>query len=138
MTNSAAKKLAKEEQKTSTWWGIKKTEADWQNAIDSFFLNFTPKWFTFLGWLLTLGVLKYFYQKTNSRGVSLLYGVSFITLLFFLQSTFFRFPFYKFLPSKFVSSERFAFGFSIIVAGILLFFLQVYLLDHLIKYLSTK
>lgn len=125
-------------EKMPTWWSAKKTEAEWQKTIDYFFLNFTPKWFTFLGWLLILGVLKYIDLETDSRWISLIYGISFMTFFFFLQSAFYNFPFYKLLPEKFIISKRFAFVFSIVTAGALLIFIQVYLLEHIIARLAIR
>lgn len=133
------KKLG-EDQKTSvsTWWDVKKTEAEWIEATDSFFLKYTPLWFKFVGWLILLGVLKYIEQASHSKLVGLIYALSFLGLYFYLQALLYNFPFFKFLPSKFIRSERFAFIFSITTAALLLFLLHFYLLEKIITDLSAK
>ena len=124
--------------KISTWWNIEKTEVEWQKRIDHFFFNFTPKWFIFLGWLLTLGVLKYIDLQVNSKLVYFIYVFSSALIFFFLQSIFYNFPFYKLLPEKFIVSRRFAFVFSLATAGLLLIFIKVYLLENIISQFSIK
>lgn len=139
MTNWPTRKLG-EDQKVSlpTWWGVKKTEAECIEATDSFFLKYTPLWFKFIGWLILLGALKYIEQISHSKLVGLIYALSFLGLYFYLQALLYNFPFFKFLPSKFIRSERFAFIFSITTAALLLFLLQFYLLGKIITDLSTN
>lgn len=137
--NRPTKKLEENRNKNiSTWWNAKKTEAEWIEITDKFFLNIAPKWFTFISWLIMLGILKYIDQISESRWISLLYGISFMLMYFYLQSLLYNFPFYKLLPKKLVLSKRFASVFSIIFAGIILFFIYFFLLEKVIEQLAIK
>ncbi len=139
MTNWLTKKLEnRQENRVSTWWDVKKTEAERIEDMDTFFLKYTPLWFEFIGWIILLGALKYIEQTSQSKWVGLIYILSFLGLYFYLQALLYNFPFFKFLPSKFIKSERFAFVFSITTAGISLFILHFYLLEKIITDLSTK
>lgn len=137
-TNLHTKKTKVQHEELTTWWGVKKTEAEHQDNIDNFYLTFVPKWFTFISWLLALGVLNYVETKTTSLWVKGIYAVSFIFLFMFLQTSFYNFPFYKVLPSGLLRSKRTAYLFSFVIAAALALFLQLYLLKHIIAELSIK
>jgi len=139
MSNYPTKKLGDDQRPyVSTCWDINKTEAEWIEATDSFFLKYTPQWFKFVGWLILLGVLKYIEQITRSKLIGLIYAFSFLGLYFYLQALLFNFPFFKFLPPRFIRARGFAFIFSITTAGLLLFLLHFYLLEKIITDLSIK
>lgn len=137
-TNLDTKKTNLSPEELPTWWGVKKTEAEHQGDIDNFYFTFVPKWFTFINWLLALGVLNYVEARTTSLWVSVIYVVSFVFLFMFLQTSFYNFPFYKLLPSKLLRSKRVAFLFSLISAFAISLFIQLYLLNHIISELSIK
>lgn len=122
----------------STWWDVKKTEAEWAKALDGFAIVFTPEWFKFLGWMLMLGALEYIRQKSNSVFLVILYVVSLGSLYLFLQAKLFSFPFYKLFPGRFFKSQKVAFYFSIIVAAIIMWGLQSYIVRLIIKQLSIR
>ena len=137
-TNLDTKKTNVAPEELATWWSVKKTESEHQDDIDNFYLTFVPKWFTFINWLLALGVLNYVETRTTSLWVKGIYAVSFIFLFMFLQTSFYNFPFYKVLPSGLLRSNRAAYLFSFIIAAALALFLQLYLLKHIIAELSIK
>lgn len=137
-TNLDTKKTNITPEELHTWWRIKKTEVEHLDDIDNFFLTFVPKWFTFIGWLLALGVLNYVEARTTSLWVSVIYALSFVFLFMFLQTSFYNFPFYKLLPPELLRSRRVAFLFSLISAFAVSLFLQLYLLKHIIAELSIK
>jgi hypothetical protein len=111
----------------ASFWTAKKSEYEWAKTIDAFFLNLTPAWFDFVTKLLLLGALKYLKDHENNWLVTIIYAFSFIIFYFYLQSILYNFPFYRFLPESWIKNDRFAFGFSIIVAGILLLVINLML-----------
>ena len=69
----------------------KKTEAEWQRAIDRFWLALTPRWFEWLSWITILGVITFLAEKTNSSAMNLIKIISYIALFMYFQSFFFKF-----------------------------------------------
>jgi hypothetical protein len=70
-----------------------KTEAEWQAAIDKFWLAATPEIFKWLGWVAALAVLKLIDEKSGSYAVSAIRGICFIAMIFYFNAFFFQFVF---------------------------------------------
>lgn len=81
----------------------KKTEAEWQKALDDFWMKATPKWFEWLGWIIILGAFTFLNKTQENLIIKVITGISYIALFFYLQSFFFSFEFHG-LP--FVKSEK--------------------------------
>lgn len=45
--------------------------------VGNFYVNYTPRWFTFLGWLFLLGALNYIYNRTHSTIISIILIISY-------------------------------------------------------------
>ena len=71
----------------------KKTETDWQAAIDKFWLAATPEIFKWLGWVVALAVLKLIDEKSGSKTVSATRGLCFVAMIFYFNAFFFQFVF---------------------------------------------
>lgn len=67
----------------------KKTEAGWQEAIDSFWLNVTPKWFELLEWVIIIGAFTFLAKQTQNMILNIVSGISYFLVFFYLQSVFF-------------------------------------------------
>ncbi len=105
----------------------KKTEFEWQQEFDSFWLNFTPKWFNWVGWILIIGAITYLSEKSDSIFLYITKFISFFALFFYFQSFFYSFEFYG-IP--WVKNERVRRGISILISGaltyaIILFFIKL-------------
>ncbi len=132
------KKDDKDERTTmNTWWSIKRSEYEWTIVIDDFFVGFVPKWFSFIGFLLALGALKYVEQRSNSIAVDIVYVVTFFFLIFYLQALFYRFPFFKLLPVKFILYKSTKFYFSIVLA-VASFYLTNLVINQVVNQLALK
>jgi hypothetical protein len=81
----------------------KKTEAGWQEAIDSFWMNVTPKWFELLEWVIIIGAFTFLANLTKNMILNIVSGISYISVFFYLQSVFFSLEIFGF-PK--ISSER--------------------------------
>jgi len=57
---------------------------DFYDKIIKLFLDFVPKWFKFVSWLIILGALLYVYLKYKSEIFGFLYFISLFFLLYFL------------------------------------------------------
>lgn len=71
----------------------RKTEAGWQETIDAFVLAATPKLFEWLGWVLTLGALRFVANKTQSIAVLVAPGITNGLLILYFYSYFYQFTF---------------------------------------------
>jgi len=94
----------------------KKTEAGWQRTIDSFWKKATPHWFEWLEWVLVLGVITFLAEQTQSIVLRVVTGVSYVALLFYLQSIFFSLEFHGF---PLIKSERTRRVVSLLLSAIL-------------------
>ena len=77
-----------------------KDELGWQNTMDKFFLEATPKVFEWLRWAITLAALTYVQRISNSKEIlSVLYltyaFVGYYFLAYFSKFKFTGFPFFK-------------------------------------------
>ncbi len=81
----------------------KKTGAGWQEAIDSFWMNVTPKWFELLEWVIIIGAFTFLANLTKNMILNIISGISYISVFFYLQSVFFSLEIFGF-PK--ISSER--------------------------------
>jgi len=75
----------------------------------------TPRWFEWLGWILILGVITFLARETQSLTLNIVSKVSYIALLFYLQSFFFSLEFYGFPLIKTEQNRRIV---SLIVSAI--------------------
>ncbi len=121
----------------TSFWTVKKTEYGWIKAQDAFALKVADAWFDFVGRLLILGALRYLMDHGNSRFVTIIYVLSLGILYFYLQSLLYNFPFHRFLSERLIKNGRIASGFSIIVAGLLLFIIYL-VLNSVVAALATK
>jgi len=127
----------KSDKRKVSLWTIKKNESEWIRITDTFFIKFTPSWFGFVEKLLILGALKYLKDHGDNWFVTIVYGLSFVIFYFYLQSLLYNFPFYRFLPEAFIKNDRFAYIFSITVAGILLSIIY-FVLDSVVAAFAIK
>ena len=84
----------------------KKTEFEWQQAFDNFWLDFTPKWFNWLGWVLIIGAIIYLCEKSNSIYLNITKFISFFALFFYFQGFFIHLNFMEFLGLKMKKLEE--------------------------------
>jgi hypothetical protein len=47
--------------------------------------NITAAWFEWLGWFCALGAIGYTAEKTNVLGLQIIYGISYLMFLIFIQ-----------------------------------------------------
>lgn len=104
-----------------------KTEFEWQQAFDNFWLDFTPKWFNCLGWVLIIGAITYLSERSDSMYLNITESISYFALFFYFQSLFFSFEFHGILEIK---NEKIRRGISLLISGgltygIYLFFIQL-------------
>lgn len=131
--------MSKENIKKQSIWELAKqeNEAKLIREQDFFFYNSTPKWFEFVEMLFLLGGLDYLAEQTKHLFIDIVSAASYFFLYFYLQSVLCNFPFYRFLPTKLIKGDKFAYRFSGIVGGILL--LIVYLsLNSIISLFSNQ
>lgn len=94
----------------------KKTEAEWQKALDNFWAKATPRWFQWLGWLLILGAITFLAEQAQNLLLNIVSGVSYFMLFFYFQSFFFSLEFHGF---PFIKSERVRRLVSLIVSALI-------------------
>lgn len=97
-------------------FGAEKTEYEWQEAADNFYLTYVPKWFNFLEWVVLLGVFHFLAWQLNNWVLKTIYAVSLFGFWFFLQSYFFNIHI-EGVPL--IKSERAKRLFSLIMGGII-------------------
>ena len=102
----------------------KKTEFEWQQAFDRFWLEFTPKWFNWLGWVLIIGAITYLSEKTNNAYLNITKTLSTFALFFYFQGFFYSFEFHG-IP--FVKSNKIRRTISIVISGFLTYAVYVFL-----------
>ncbi len=94
----------------------KKSESEWQDLLDAFVLEATPKIYEWLRWVLTLAALTYVQHKSKSTALSVLLAVTgSLTFLYFLS--FFYQIRIKNIP--FLKRSRVALFASLLVSGLL-------------------
>jgi hypothetical protein len=126
-----------DEKKELSIWEIKMTEAERIRLFDKFFLEYTPKWFAFVGWLLVVGGLEFVRQNTEQFIVDVLYAVSYLLIFFYLHTLINTFPFHRVVPSKFIKTDRHALVFSIVLSLIPLILMNLYL-DDVVSSLASN
>lgn len=94
----------------------KTSEWGWQGITDAFALEAAPKWFEWLGWVLTLAAFQYLARQTSSVLATMVSRLSFVLLWFYFNAFFFRIEF-KGLPI--VRGTRFERFVSIVISGLL-------------------
>ncbi len=94
----------------------KKTEAGWQETIDSFWMNVTPKWFELLEWVIIIGAFTFLAKQTQNMILNIVSGISYISVFFYLQSVFFSLEIFGF-PK--ISSGRYRRIVSLTISAIL-------------------
>lgn len=111
----------------------RKTEAEWGEANDHFFLSATPIWFEWLKWIIIMGAIQVIVDKTQDRLVQLIYTTSYFLLTFYMMAFFYRFEFHG-IPL--IKSERVRRITSIMLSALLGSGVY-YLLTHLASQLKT-
>ena len=92
----------------------KKTEYEWQSTLDKFWLSLTPKWFTWIGWVIVLGVLKYVNERTENMAISILHVASHILFIMYFIAFFYQL---NFINIPFIKSEKISRLISILLSG---------------------
>ncbi len=112
----------------------KETEAGWIRIFDNFGLKATPLWFSWLSWILVMGVFQYLFERTRwglaKTGLLIVLLISVWLLWHYFNAIFFRVEFCG-LPlirsnvcrrlASMIVSGVFAFGswwLALILAGI--------------------
>ena len=90
------------------------TEAGWIAVQDRLGLKATPVWFNWIGWIIALGALHYFHDKSQSIAIAIIIGISYVLLWFYFIGFFFRFEI-KGIP--FLAKPRIARLISFIISG---------------------
>lgn len=111
----------------------KKSEHEWQSTLDKFWLLATPKWFTWIGWVIVLGILKYVNQRTENIAISIVHGASYIFFIMYFIAFFYQF---SFINVPFIKSKKLSIFISILLSGSLGFGVLVLLhsiIDELAK-----
>ena len=70
---------------------VEKTESQWQDALDNFWLSATPRLFEWLRWLVILAATTYLAQRSNSIALKTLVGVCYLSLYMYYQAFFYQF-----------------------------------------------
>jgi hypothetical protein len=124
--------------KSSIWELFKpENEAELIRKQDSFFFSSTSRWFEFIGWLFLLGGLEYVANQTEHWFIYTILGISYLFLYFYLQSFLYNYPFYRFLPEKWIKNNKLAYTFTIAVGGILLIAIY-FLLESIVALFATR
>lgn len=71
----------------------KKTEAEWIEALDNFFLKATPVWFKWLEWIIIIGAIQVIADKTQDGFVQLIGSFSYIFLFWYFVAFFYHIEF---------------------------------------------
>ncbi len=85
-------------------FNARKTELKWIHWLDKTALNYVPKWFNFLRWIVLLGFLNYLSETSNDWKVKLIYLISMFGLFVYLQGYFYS---YKFEGVPLIKSEAY-------------------------------
>ena len=101
----------------------KKTEFEWQQAFDNFWLDFTPKWFHWLGWVLIIGAITYLSEKSNSIYLNITKFISLFALFFYFQGFFYSFEFHG-IP--WVKNEKIRRVISLLISGAITYGISVF------------
>ena len=112
----------------------KKTETEWQKAIDNFWIKAIPRWFEWLGWVLILGTFTFLAEETQNKTLKIVSIVSYFGVFFYLQSFFYTVNIYGFPHIKSEKAERFL---SLIISAILSLALW-FLLSNLVTEIQGK
>ena len=97
-------------------FNVKKTEKEWQNSWDQFWIAITPLWFDWLQWILVLGVLGYIAKQTQNLFLAIIYVFSYMAFYSYLQGIFYSLEFQG-LP--FVKTKRAQRIMSLLLSGIM-------------------
>jgi hypothetical protein len=106
----------------------KKTELGWIQLLDRTAINYVPKWFNFLNWVVILGLLNYLSSTSNDWKVKLIYALSMIGLFIYLQGYFYSI---KFIGFPVIRNEKFKVLISSFISGIFLY-MAYYFIDGVI------
>lgn len=93
-----------------------KTEHEWLESIDEFWLKNTPKWFEFLNWIVLLSIFYFLAKQTGDWKILIIFGISFVSLWQFLGSYFYNIHI-KGIP--FIKNERAERLFSLLIGAII-------------------
>ncbi len=72
---------------------VRKTEAEWQEFFDRFWLKAAPQWFQWLAWILIIASLSFLDQSYHLRTVSIAKWISYMLLFMYFQSFFYSITF---------------------------------------------
>ena len=96
--------------------GVKKTEAEWLNAVDRFWLSATPELFKWLGWVASLVAITYVSHKSGDSIIKGLLNFCYIAMFFYFMAYFHQFTF---INPPFLKNHTTRRLFSIFLSGFL-------------------
>ena len=97
-------------------FSVKKTESEWQDTHDNFFIKATPKIFEWLSWVITLAALTFVQHKTKSTYVSVVLGVTYFFSVAYFFAYFYQFRFKGF---PLVKNQKLVLLISLFFSGLL-------------------
>ncbi|MCC6564081.1 hypothetical protein IT087_04285 [Candidatus Uhrbacteria bacterium] len=118
-------------------WNTKKTEVEWIEGLDNFFNIVAKEWFQILEWLLAIGVVKFFWEKSSHPFIAVILAISFLVFWFYLQSFIIRIKLIQFIPEYLTRKRSTAQIIAFVIAAILVFVCNIALgsiVDSVSKY----
>lgn len=109
---------------------VTKTENEWQDAFDRFWLAATPKLFEWLRWVLALAALSYVAKKANSTLLQSIVSLANTAVMFYYFAYFSQFqfrglPFIKSRRSELLASVVLSAGIAAITYGLVQYSIDV-------------
>jgi hypothetical protein len=95
---------------------INKTDAEWFIWLDKTAIKYVPKWYTFLNWVILLGLLNYLSESSNDWRLKSLYFASLVGMFWYLQGYFYSL---EFDGIPFIKKERTKRIISFFMSGLL-------------------
>jgi len=109
----------------------KKTEAEWAEANDRFFLKATPVWFEWLEWIIIIGAIQVIADKTQDIYVKLIGGISYAFLFFYFVAFFYRIEFHGIPLTKSEIRRRIVSFVLSVSIGMIVYHLLIHLIGQL-------
>lgn len=88
------------DERTQVDFSIKKTEAEWLETLDRFWLAVTPKLFQWLGWVALLAGVSFVQKKTESGWLLFFLTLCSISIAFYFFALFAKIEFKGFLENR--------------------------------------
>ena len=110
---------------------VKKHEFEWQKIVDNFWLNFAPRWFNWLGWVIIIGAITYLNEKSESIFLTVTIIISYIALFFYFQGFFYSIEFHG-IP--FIKNEKIRRVISLLISSILATGIYVFFTNLILEF----